>query len=157
MKRLLLLCVIIGVVISAFAVPASAAVYTETFSYDFIDDYVHTMYPDSNGVVKFGFIPAFMGNPSAYTLMAMPSGGIGRVLAFIGCNGYEALTTSSKDVVDGQVMTEVQFNWSMYATKTNHVAIRSANNVTNSWDYTYISPNHDSTIVASTEVIVSGS
>lgn len=143
MKRLISLFAVMLILVSCLVVAASAAVYTEVFEHQFLYDY-ETFLTDSNGCVDFLYNTGAMGiRPGAYSGMDMPTGGIGRVFAFIACQNYEARSTNSSQVVNNYVSCQIVLQGSSYATKTQHVATRGANGVSNGWDYTYVSPAHD--------------
>lgn len=142
MKRLISLFIVMFVLIGCLLVTASATVYTEVFDYSFVNDY-ETFRSDRNGSIDFLFNTGFFGSsPSAYSGMDMPSGGIGRVFVFIACQDYEARSANSSEVVNNYVSCSIGLD-SSYATKTQHIATRSANGITNGWDYTYVSDIHD--------------
>lgn len=144
MKRLLICLLVLAVFASLLSVTVSAAVYTEVYEYDFIDYCLTEGLGDSNGAVWFCYWdPIHAVKPTATSTMVMPDGGQGWVSAFIATHSEWADSSYSNVVVDGMVYAEISTPMG-YATKTQHMATRQANGVWNAWDYTYISPNHNS-------------
>lgn len=154
MKRFILLITVVIILIASLILTASATVYEEVFSYEFTQDYTTTL-RDTNGAVNFLYNGGWFGTePNAYTGMDMPSGGIGSVFVFIACQDIEARSSDSNTVANNKVQCDIALEWVTYATKTRHVAARGANGVTNGWDYTYVSNDHDRDTGPQAEIII---
>lgn len=145
MKRLFGLSCVIAIMIAAIALPASAMPDTRTFEYEFLDDYIYNV-GDSAGYVYFCYLTSFLGAPdTASTYEYVPTGGTGRVFAFITRQYREDLEAYSAqdDSISNNVLTcDTSLVNHLQATKTNHIAVRNYNGTSKAWDYSYVSPYH---------------
>lgn len=152
MKRFLSSVLVLAMLVIALAIPAFATYDIQTFTYGFVDPYSVPV-SDENGNAVFGFIPYSMGMPTAFTDMAVPTGGYGRVYAYI---AYHCICARSKDsttISNGIMSCEVSLPLSEFGhviynitTKTAHYANLIVDGTRSYWDYTYVSPGHDPNI-----------
>lgn len=150
MKRLFGTALVIAVLVMMMAVPASAAAYVDTITFEFITSYYHD-YNDGNGTVMFSFEPAALWKgPTAASEVAISTGRTGRVVAGISQYDDHANTASSNEIENGYVSCVVAFQTIMgyspnYATKSYHYAnrrIAEGSAGISYWEYTYISTHH---------------
>ncbi len=151
MRQFLGAVLMITLLVTMLAVPASAAAYVETITWMHTQSYYNEL-NDGNGPILFAFEPSFLGSsPSAATVISIPAGRTGRVLTGISQHDDHANSTSSNEEVNGMVYCSVMFRTvngytPIYASKTYHYANRRVAEGTSGisyWEYTYISPNHD--------------
>lgn len=152
MKRILSSVLVLAVLVIALAVPAFATYDIQTFTYEFVDPYSIPV-SDENGNAIFGFIPYYMGIPTAFTDMAVPTGGYGRVYAYIAFHCISARSKDSTTINNGIMSCEVylplsEFGHVVYniTSKTAHYANLIVDGNRSFWNYTYVSSAHDPNI-----------
>ena len=159
MKRFVCSALTMAMLILLLAVPAFATFDVRTFTYEFADPYAVSV-SDGNGSAVFRFVPYSMGIPTASTMMNVPTGGSGRVYAYIAYHCASARSKDSTTVSNGQMNCSVNLPLSdlggvVYniTTKTSHYANLLVGGTRSYWEYTYVSSSHDPTI---TEVVSVG-
>lgn len=138
MKHLLIVSLTVVLLIGVLAVPAMAAVYSETFTNDFSRDFT-TVINHSDGQIRFDYADFVIGVEACSTIVA-PSGSTGRAYVCLMYYDLEVETNNSTAIVDGLIQTSVVLDTS-YATKANFYALRRVGTA-NVWDYTYQTEDH---------------
>ncbi len=145
MKRIFSTFLVIAVLVTALAAPASAATYTHvTNDYNHMYSYIEPV-NDGNGTITFEYIYSIE-EPQVKTSMVVPDGATGRVVAFIAHYGLEGrsdvATTTNDAIVDGVLSCGTRLRTYRFASRTNHTVLRTVNGATNNWDYSWNGPHH---------------
>lgn len=158
MKRFFSSVLVLAVLIIALAVPAYATFDVRTFTYEFVDPY-SVLVNDENGLATFSFSPGTQGLATASTDMVVPTGGYGRVYAYIAYHCVRARSSDSTEVKNGVMSCSITLSHPLdehvtytITTKTTHYANLIVNGSRSYWEYTYESTAHDPTITVDSTV-----
>lgn len=129
---------VVVLLVCVLAVPATAAVYSETFTNDFSRDFTTTI-NHSDGNIYFSYTD-LVTTVHAISKITMPSDATGRAYVCIMYYDLEVETDNSTSVVNGYIVAGNGIS-APYATKVNFYALRRVGTA-NVWDYTYQTEDH---------------